>query len=394
MNLQLDNISRQFTEILESRLLNWTKTMQIVLGPRQVGKTTGVRQIYDNWQGAKHFATADTPLPPTVEWIVQQWNRARALPGDVLLVIDEVQKIERWSDVVKSLFDEDRNQGRLKVVLLGSASLDLSRGLNESLVGRYEVIRVPHWSLAECRRAFGWQLAEFLKFGGYPGAAALIADPIRWQAFIADSVLDPVINRDIPALKDIRKPALFRQVFELALNYPAQEISFQKLIGQLQDSGNATTAKHYLEVLSQGFLLQTIGKYSTRPLTTKASTPKIIPLCPALISAVTGPTRVDRDPEWRGRVFEACIGARLLQSRGKLFYWREAHAEVDFVLHRDHQIFAFEIKSNARKPVGGLKLFSANVKNTICVSLNEEQGLKMLACDNIDEYLDAEFLGI
>jgi predicted AAA+ superfamily ATPase len=388
MKLQQSDLSRQFTGILESRVLNWAKTIQIVIGPRQVGKTTGVRQVFDRWSGSKHFATADTPLPPTAEWIIQQWNLARALPGEVLLVIDEVQKIERWSEVVKSLFDQDRYEGRVRVVLLGSASLDLSRAISDSLAGRYEVIQVPHWSLGECRTAFGWTLNEFLQFGGYPGAAPFATDPLRWQSYMAHSILDPVINRDIPALKDIRKPALFRQLFELALNYPAQEVSFQKLIGQLQDSGNATTMKHYLQVLSQCFLLQTLEKYSARPLKTKTSTPKIIPLCPALINAVVDPTRVERDPEWRGRVFEACVGAQLLQSRGKLFYWREGHSEVDFVLQRGAHLFAFEIKSNVRKPVGGLKAFLSRFDKAICVSINEEEGMKLLSCDNVDGYLD------
>jgi predicted AAA+ superfamily ATPase len=389
MNAQEININRDFTAILESRLHNWSRTIQIVIGPRQVGKTTGVRHVFDNWQGPKHFATADTPLPPTAEWIIQQWNRARALQGEVLLVIDEIQKIDRWSEVVKSLFDEDRREGRLKVVLLGSASLDLSRGISDSLVGRYEVIKVPHWSLGECGKAFGWKLEEFLKFGGYPGAAPFAGDPIRWQEYIANGILDPVINRDIPALKDIRKPALFRQVFELALNYPAQEVSFQKLIGQLQDSGNATTVKHYLQVLSQCFLLQTLEKYSTRPLTTKTSSPKLIPLCPALINAVVDPSRIDQDPAWRGRVFEACIGAQLLKSRGKLFYWREGHAEVDFVLQRGDLLYAIEIKSNVRKPVGGLNAFSKKFGTSLTLSLNEDEGVKLLACENVDQYLDS-----
>ena len=148
--------------------------------------------------------------------------------------------------------------------------------------------------------------------------------------------------------------------------------------------------KHYLQVLSQCFLLQTLEKYSTRPLTTKTSSPKIIPLCPALINAVVDPTRIDRDPEWRGRVFEACIGAQLLKSRGKLFYWREARAEVDFVLQRGDLLFAFEIKSNVRKPVGGLKAFSANFDKAICISINEEEGLKLLSCDDVDQYLEVK----
>jgi len=385
------NIARQFTKILEQRLYSWPRLLQIVLGPRQVGKTTGVRQVFDRWQGPKHFASADTVLPPSTEWIVQQWNRARAATGDSLLVLDEIQKVSSWSEVVKGLFDEDRAAGKIKVVLLGSASLDLSRGLDDSLVGRFEIIPVPHWSARECRDSFNWNLEQFLKFGGYPGGAPLIEDPQRWQDFISNSVIDPVVNRDIPALQDIRKPALFRQVLELVLNYPAQEISFQKLLGQLQESGNVSTVKNYLRILSKAFLVRPLEKYPTRPISSKTSSPKIIPLCPALISAVAGPLRIDRDPAWRGRVLEACIGAQLLQSRGKLSYWRAGNREVDYVLEREGVVIGFEIKSNARKPVGGLNRFTASFKDALTFSLDEYAAEELLMAGDVDSYIENKF---
>lgn len=394
MNLQISKITREFTNILEERILNWPKLIQIVLGPRQVGKTTGVKQLFEKWQGPKHFATADTPLPPTAEWIIQQWNQARVANSESLLVIDEIQKIPRWSEVVKKLFDEDRDSGKIKVILLGSASLDLSRGLSESLAGRYEIISVPHWSFYECQLAFNWKLDDYLAYGGYPGSAPLVQDPNRWQDYIANNIIAPVIHKDIPMLQDIRKPALFRQVFELALSYPAQEISFQKLIGQLQESGNASTVKHYLEILSQAFLISTLEKYSTRPISTKSSSPKIIPLCPAIISAISSPSKIRNDKEWRGRVLESSVGAQLKRARGKLTYWRENKHEVDFVLEKDNYLLAFEIKSNRKKPTTGLNAFSASFKNAICIQIDENLAADFLLSSSVDQFIESNFLKI
>lgn len=392
MNLQSANITRDFVGKLKLRLNDWPKLLQIVLGPRQVGKTTGVKQLFNEWSGYKHMATADVPLPPTAEWIAQQWAKARASKEECLLVIDEIQKIARWSEIVKALFDEDREAGKIKVVLLGSASLNLQRGLGESLAGRFETISVPHWSFCESQTAFNWSLEQFLKYGGYPGGAPLIGEPRRWQDFIANSVITPVIHRDIPGLQDVRKPALFRQVFELALSYPAQELSFQKILGQLQESGNATTVKSYLEILSQAFLIRTLEKYSTRPLTSRTSSPKILVLCPALINAISDPQRIDYDKDWRGRVLESSVGAQLLRSSGRLYYWRDGKNEVDFVLQRGRQLFAFEVKSNARKPVGGLNAFSSKFKKAIAVSIDEQVATRLLLAPDVDGFIDREFL--
>lgn len=392
--MQPTTITREFTDILSARLKNWPKLIQIVIGPRQVGKTTGVMQVFDQFSGPKHFATADLSLPPSAEWIIQQWNRVRSMgDSDSLLVLDEIQKIERWSEVVKRLFDEDRQAGKLRVVLLGSASLNLSRGMSDSLAGRFETIQVPHWSFDECAKAFKFTFEQFLKFGGYPGATPLIEDAKRWKAFMSESIIFPVIHRDIPSLQEIRKPALFQQLFELALNYPAQEISYQKLLGQLQESGNVSTIKHYIQVLADAFLLRTLEKYSTRPISIRASSPKIIPLCPALINAVTDPLRLDYDKEWRGRVFEACVGAQLLRSRGKLYYWRDGKYEVDFVLNRDGILLAFEIKSNTRKPVGGLNAFTQAFNKAIGISVDEKTAIALLSAKEIDTFIDNEFLG-
>jgi predicted AAA+ superfamily ATPase len=241
------------------------------------------------------------------------------------------------------------------------------------LLGRYEIIRAHHWGLKECQQEFGWTQAQYLQFGGYPAAALLVDDPERWQRFMLDSVVEPVLARDIALVREIAKPALFRQALSLVMQHPAMELSYQKILGQLQDHGNATTIKSYLETLEHAFLIKILTKFSTRAITTKTSSPKIFPLCPALISAFSGTSRTLQDPEWRGRVVEAAIGARLSQLFPEgLFYWRDGKDEVDFVVASDQQVFAIEVKCGRKKSRGGVAAFKKNFPQALGLVLSQE----------------------
>lgn len=337
-------ISRDFESLLERRIKEPLNLMQVILGPRQVGKTTGVRHVFERFNGPKHFATADSPIPLSPEWLKAQWETALAFADSALLVIDEVQKVPGWAEVCKLIFDQHRSKRKLKVLLLGSASLSIQEGLASALAGRFELIKVNHWDLLECSRAFSWDLDTYLKFGGYPAAAELIHDPERWQSYIRDSVIEPVLGRDISGLVRINKPALFRQAFKLALNYPAQSISYQKLLGQLQEGGNAATIKHYLELFEGAFLIKLLPKYSGSSLGVATSSPKILPLAPALCNAMIDSLEKMKDPLWQGRLFEAAVGARLSRLPGRLYYWAEGSYEIDFVHEVDGEITGYEVK--------------------------------------------------
>jgi uncharacterized protein len=363
------DIITEFKDTLDERLSQGSIFIQIVTGPRQVGKTTLVKEIVEKWGDAAIYSSADLPSPPGSEWISENWNKARiklknSPDKKALLVLDEVQKVERWSEVVKLYYDEDRHSG-LQVVLLGSSSLAIHSGLGESLLGRFEIMRLPHWGFRECSLRFNWSFEQFIQFGGYPAPASIIHDIERWQNFMRDSVIEAVISRDISLLKEIAKPALFRQSLELAMKYPASVISYDKFIGQLQDKGNSTTVKSYLETLSHAFLIRLIEKYSSRPVSKKASSPKIIPLCPALISTFNSPVKVIKDSDWYGRVFESVIGAYLsFYFRDTIYYWREKSNEVDFVLENDNELYIIEVKSGLKKSIRGLEAFIKSFKNT------------------------------
>ncbi len=377
-------IKRNFTGILKERLREDLNFIQVVLGPRQVGKTTGLQQIVKSWQGPSLMISADELITPTTGWLQLNWERAKNLGTGALFVIDEIQKIPDWSTVVKYLFDQDRAAKKLKIVLLGSASLSLQRGLAESLAGRYEIIPAHHWNLDECSRAFGWDVDDFLKFGGYPAAAQLISDVERWQNYIRNSIIEPVLIRDILGLTSVNKPALFRQTFELAMSYPAQEISYQKLLGQLQESGNVTTIKHYLELFEGAFLLKTLQKYSGSEVRKRGSSPKIIPLNTALCHGFRSPLAIDDDPDWRGRIFEAAVGAALCRTKGKLFYWRQGKFEVDFVLELEGKIYAIEVKSGRKRSYRGLEKFLMQYPGSIPLLIDLEAGKELLTAESID----------
>lgn len=340
--------------------------IQVVAGARQVGKTTLVQQVLGKTGLPSRYASADEPTLRGPHWVAQQWEAARMELGDRdgVIVLDEVQKAAGWSEAVKRLWDEDtRKGGRLRVVLLGSAPLLVQQGLTESLAGRFEVIRLPHWSFSEMREAFGISLEQYLLFGGYPGAAPLIGEPARWRRYILDSLVETTISRDVLLLARVHKPALLRQLFELGCRYSGQVLSYSKMLGQLHEAGNTTTLAHYLDLLDGAGLLRGLAKYSGSVVRRRASSPKLQVLNTALMTAQTG-TSLDRarDREIRGRVVESAVGAHLANAASvgelELYYWRQGNREVDFVTRVGDFVTAIEVKSGTRRDgLPGLRAF-------------------------------------
>ena len=345
---------RPFVAQLERRLCGETPLIQVLIGPRQVGKTTGMRQLIARYSGKTHYANADDLLVTDRTWLLEQWQKALLLGDGTLLVIDEIQKIPNWSEALKSLWDKDPR--RLRVVVLGSSSLQIQTGLTESLAGRFELTRIYHWTFNELKNAFGYELERFLLYGGYPGAVAYEDDYDRWYAYLKDAIVEAVIGKDILLNRKVANPALFRQAFEILCRYPAQEISYTKLLGQLQDKGNTDLIKYYIELYAGAFLIHPLEKYSAKAWLTRTSSPKILISCPALYTMTAGPGAL-ADPEQRGRVFELAVGAQLLQLPGELFYWREKNAEVDFVYRYQGRVYAIEVKSGRKKSAKGLDAF-------------------------------------
>ncbi len=351
------------------RLSEPRRFIQVVAGPRQVGKTTLFSQLATLKLWPFHYVSADVAPGEGVTWLRQQWEISRiGLTGENLtefvLIIDEIQKIENWSEVVKALWDEDSFHHRnIKVVLLGSSRLLLKQGLTESLAGRFEMIYMGHWSFSEMNAAFGWTVDQYVWFGGYPGSADLINNEARWKSYIRDALIETSISKDILMLTRVDKPALMKQLFELGSLYSGKILSFTKMLGQLLDAGNTTTLSNYLELLNTAGLLTGLQKHSPNAIRKRASVPKFQVYNTALISALRRETFAEaraNPAEW-GRMVESAIGAHLLNhsvsENFTLEYWREGNDEVDFVM-RDHHLVAIEVKTSSSRHTTGMDSFS------------------------------------
>lgn len=349
--------TRQIFDTLSQRFHEPRRFIQCLIGPRQVGKTTLARQLAQEFEAANVYASADLATLQDVTWLQRQWQTARDLAkesGKALLIIDEVQKIPNWSNLVKFLWDQDSfNTLNLYVLLLGSSPWLVQKGLTESLAGRFETIPVTHWSFQEMKETFGWSLDRYLYFGGYPGAAPLADenDASRWVSYINDSIIETTISRDISLENEVHKPILLRRAFQLGCNYSGQILSYTKMLGEIQGSGNAATIAHYIQMLSNAGLLTGLQKFANQPARQKASSPKFAVYNTALMIAQSGKnfSEVMSDKAYLGRLTESTVGAYLLNSiRGtqmELFYWRDKDQEVDFVLQLGSRLIAIEVKS-------------------------------------------------
>lgn len=364
---------RELSLTLEKRLTEPRRFMQIVMGPRQTGKTTAVKQALEALGAPVVAMDAGAVRADPLARVRIEWEQARMLAaraGGAVLFIDEAQKVDGWSDTVKELWDEDSwREIPLHLVISGSSSLLLRKGLSDSLKGRFEVIRFTQWSLPEMEAAFGFGYEDFLLRGGYPGAAALAGDANRWLSYFDDSIVESTISNDILQLENVRKPALLKRLFELGSYYSGQEMSYRKVLGQLDDKGNTDTVAHYLDLLDGAGMLTGLQKHHPKEHLSRRSSPRFMVYDTALMSAAWRDQSDDllSDPALRGRLVESAIGAYLLNraavERFEVRWWRDGNQEVDFVIRRGERLTAIEVKSGRVKSLGGLEAFMNRFPN-------------------------------
>lgn len=366
MIIERNHINRLLERISEAR-----NFIQVVMGPRQVGKTTLIFQLLKKLDIPYEFSTADAVSTTDYDWIHQRWETARLKmkssgAKEFLLIIDEIQKIQNWSEIVKLQWDSDtRNKLNIKVILLGSSRLLIQKGLTESLAGRFETMYVGHWGFEEMQQAFDMTLEQYIYYGGYPGSASLINDEDRWKNYIKDSLIETSISKDILMLTRVDKPALLKRLFEIGSLYSGKILSMTKLMGELQDAGNATTLSHYLNLLGDSGLLCGLDKYAGKVNRQRASIPKFQVYNSALLSALHNLSfeLASTDAKEWGHFVETSIGAHLVNhsitERYKLYYWREGNKEVDFIMEKKGKIIAIEVKSGKKFSSTGLSEFVA-----------------------------------
>lgn len=356
-------------QVIKDRLEEQRRFIQVVMGARQIGKSTVVKQVLKDLNAPYQLFSADNVPATNSAWISNCWAAVRSLKESkeqesIILVIDEIQKIANWSEVVKKEWDDDTFYDRnIKVLLLGSSRVLLEKGLSESLAGRFEEIRMSHWSYLEMKECFGFSLDQYLFYGSYPGAASLIDDDDRFQQYIQSSIIEATINKDILMDTPISKPALLRQTFELGAAYSGEVLSLNKMLGSLQDAGNTATLAGYINLLDESGLLGGLQKFSIDTARRKASIPKLQVYNNALkmvFSPFTFEQAILDRKAWR-HIFESGIGAYLISQafthRFEVFYWRERNDEVDFILRKKGAVVAIEVKSNAEKRTDGLNKF-------------------------------------
>ncbi|MDR1171896.1 MAG: ATP-binding protein [Bacteroidales bacterium] len=361
---------RPYLKQVKSRIEEPRKFIQVILGPRQVGKTTMVNQLLSRLSISYVYESADAIAATNSAWLMQAWETARLKmkasgASEYLLVIDEIQKIDNWSEVVKQQWDKDTHEEvNIKVILLGSSRLLIQKGLTESLAGRFETLYLGHWFFAEMETAFGWSIEQYIYFGGYPGSASLINDEERWKNYIKDSLIETSISKDILMLTRVDKPALLKRLFELGCLYSGQILSYTKMIGQLQDAGNTTTLANYLKLLSDCGLLGGLEKYAESVIRQRSSSPKFQVYNNALLTSQDNETYSSAivNPKLWGRLVESSVGAHLLNhsvsERYNLYYWREGNNEVDFILERGDNVMGLEVKSGASADNAGMGIFN------------------------------------
>ena len=383
---------RTLVDILVGRFREVPRTIIAVQGPRQSGKTTAVRQaleksglpcLYCSSDLPEHLPATSTselmPVPASslgASELRQRWEYARRdaerRGENFVLVLDEIQKIPQWSNTVKGLWDQDRAQETpLHVVILGSSPWAMQSGLKESLMGRFEEVISPHWSYAEMRDAFGYDLNQYIYYGGYPGAVNYLSDPARWRKYILRSIISPGIENDILSMVRIEKPALMKNLFEMGVHYSGQLLEYKKILadlGEPHDAKNVAALSDYRHLLSETGFLSGLEQCSRKLVAQKKSHPKWLALNTALMSANSphGLGDLEQKPEFKGRLVESAVGAHLYNTAifpVRLCYWRDDPHEVDFVLQKGDRLVAIEVKTGTcPSHTSGLREFARRFK--------------------------------
>lgn len=367
----------------ERVLMDDSTRIQMLTGPRQVGKTTILLELAEDFGARAIYRAADVEEVSAPGWWTLQWERAvrMARTGKTLLIVDEIHSMPYWARRIKVAFDEVcREKLPLQIIISGSAALPITTGARNELAGRFELLTLRHWTVRDLIEVFQLPLEEaaevYVRYGAFPGELTRRHDYARWREYIIHAILDPALNSDLLLLNQIQKPAILRQLSSIASAQPSEIISLQKLAATLQEKGTLPTISHYLSLLGEAYLLATLDKYSEREVRRRASPPKLVPLSNAFLTAYSDtepPTAMQNPEKWGHWLENACIAAAV-NAGYQVSYWRSEPYEVDMVVTGQNDNWAIEIKSGgfATRDLHGLMTFIERYRDFRPLIIGEE----------------------
>lgn len=339
----------------------------IILGARQVGKTTLVEHVlagrnatvlnFDVEIDKRRFLAAAALSPA---------EGLKSLGNPDVLVIDEAQRLPEAPRIVKGWHDA---RLPVRILLLGSSSLNLLDQAAESLTGRNEKLMLPPFVFEESLRSQDWYssgytarmlhdgfaaplrtfLMQSLAFGSYP-EVVLAADKVRLLRNLSSDYL----WKDILQTGSLKSPDLIKRLLTLLAHQVGNEVSTHELATQLQMA--RPTVERYLDLLEQTYVIFRLPSFSTNPRKEIARSKKVFFWDTGIRNALlnvfsTDELRPDIGPLWENWVIAEAAKDNLLQGRpGELFFWRSrAQSEVDLVIRTGDHIQAFEIKWRPRQ---------------------------------------------
>lgn len=377
-------LRRRVVDVLLANLDEHEPLVQILVGPRQVGKTTAVEHLKKEWGANSHYASADSVVDEHGPWLEKQWQEALSQGEGTLLILDEIQKVENWTELVKALWDKTRKRG-LRVVLLGSTSLNhcLTHSGRESLAGRFFPIYVPHWSYPETKEAFGSSIEEFSLFGGYPKAMEFANDREKWIEYIGGSIINPIIDVDIFLQGNFKKIENLRRAFRVLCQEANVEINYTKLLQEIQQSGNTDIVKRYLEGYYDSFLLSQISLIDDNGNEDSRGTSKIMINCPAVFTF--GRSSFEGVKKDRVR-FHQAVASELKRIPNNSFgYWQKSEdtGMTYFIRTTDNKVFGIYIDQDGSRwsATKSYDQFRRTFKGARIVTVNP---------DNYDDLLEGQ----
>lgn len=331
--------------------------VMLIYGPRRVGKTLLLREIYNEFKGEKLLLNGESS--DTVRMLADRSisNYRHLLGGISLLAIDEAQHIPEIGMKLKLMVDEIPG---LAIIATGSSSFDLQNQAGEPLVGRSTRFMLTPFSIKEINKQQPTfktitNIDQYLVYGFYPELTTI--DSGAEQARYLTDIVDSYLLRDILAIDGVKNAQKMHDLLRLVAYQVGSEVSTDELGKQLGVSRN--TAERYLDLLQKVFVLYRLGGYSKNLRKEVVKSSKWYFQDNGIRNAVLNDFRpfADRSSEERGALWENfIIGERMKRKHNNLsninlYFWRTYdQQEIDLIEEDGDIITAYEIKSGKKNP--------------------------------------------